>query len=198
MDFPYYVGKNPYYEKNPSQSARVQNAVLGCNLKNDRMISVCFQGKPFSIRVIQVYAPTTNAKKLKLKVLWWSTRPSRTNTKKRCPFHHRVLECKRRKWRDSWSNRQVWPWSTKWSGAKANRVLQREHTGHSTHPLPTTKDTTLHLDITRWSIPKSDWLFFFLQLKMEKLYTVSKNKTWGWLWLRPSYPCCKSQLNWRK
>ena len=41
---------------------RVRNAVLGCNLKNDRMISVHFQGKPFSIRVIQVYAPTTNAK----------------------------------------------------------------------------------------------------------------------------------------
>ena len=41
---------------------RVQNAVLGCNLKNDRMISVCFQGKPFNITVIQVYALTTNAK----------------------------------------------------------------------------------------------------------------------------------------
>ena len=39
---------------------RVQNAVLGCNLKNDRMISVHFQGKPFSITVIQVYAPTSN------------------------------------------------------------------------------------------------------------------------------------------
>ena len=41
---------------------RVRNAVLGCNLKNDRMISVHFQGKPFSITVIQVYAPTSNAK----------------------------------------------------------------------------------------------------------------------------------------
>ena len=40
---------------------RVRNAVLGCNLKNDRMISVCFQGKPFNITVIQVYAPTSNA-----------------------------------------------------------------------------------------------------------------------------------------
>ena len=40
---------------------RVQNAVLGCNFKNDRMISVHFQGKPFSITVIQVYAPTSNA-----------------------------------------------------------------------------------------------------------------------------------------
>ena len=41
---------------------RAQNAVFGCSLKNDRMISVHFQGKPFSITVIQVYAPTTNAK----------------------------------------------------------------------------------------------------------------------------------------
>ena len=40
---------------------KVQNAVLGCNLKNDRMISVCFQGKPFNITLIQVYAPTSNA-----------------------------------------------------------------------------------------------------------------------------------------
>ena len=40
---------------------RVQNAVLGCNLKSDRMISVRFQGKPFNITIIQVYAPTSNA-----------------------------------------------------------------------------------------------------------------------------------------
>ena len=40
---------------------RLRNAVLGCTLKNDRMISVCFQGKPFNITVIQVYAPTSNA-----------------------------------------------------------------------------------------------------------------------------------------
>ena len=39
---------------------RVRNAVLGCSLKNDRMISVCFKGKPFNITVIQVYAPTSN------------------------------------------------------------------------------------------------------------------------------------------
>ena len=42
-------------------SKGVRNAVLGCNLKNDRMISVRFQGKPFNITVIQVYAPTSNA-----------------------------------------------------------------------------------------------------------------------------------------
>ena len=45
---------------------RVRNAVLGCNLKNIRMISVHFQGKPFSITVIQVYVPTSNAEEMKL------------------------------------------------------------------------------------------------------------------------------------
>ena len=56
------VGKNPLEEmEQPSQSTRVQNAVLGCNLKNETIISVCFQGKPFSITVFQVYAPTSNA-----------------------------------------------------------------------------------------------------------------------------------------
>ena len=46
---------------------RVQNAVLGCNLKNDRMISVHFQGKPFNTTVIQVYAPTTNDEEAEVK-----------------------------------------------------------------------------------------------------------------------------------
>ena len=45
---------------------RVQNAVLRCNLKNDRMISVCFQGKPFNIILIQAYAPTSNAEEAKV------------------------------------------------------------------------------------------------------------------------------------
>src|SRR5574337_280810 len=47
---------------------RVQNAVLGCNLKNDRMISVRFQGKPCNIMVIQVYAPTTNAREAEVEL----------------------------------------------------------------------------------------------------------------------------------
>ena len=45
---------------------RVQNAVFGCNFKNDRMISVCFQGKPFNITVIQVYAPVSNAEEVEV------------------------------------------------------------------------------------------------------------------------------------
>ena len=125
-------------------------------------------------------------------VLWRPTRPFRTNTQKRCPFHCRGLEYKSRKSRNTWSNRQIWPCNMEWSRANANRVLPREHTGHSKHPLPTTQEKTLHMDISRWSILKSDWLYS-LQPKMEKFYTVSKNKTRSWLWLRSWTPYCQIQ-----
>ena len=90
----------------------VQNAVLGCNLKNDRMISVHFQGKPFNITVIQAYAPTSNAEEAE----WFYEDLQdllELTPKKRYPFHYRGLECKSRKSRNTWSNRQIWPWSTK-------------------------------------------------------------------------------------
>ena len=59
----YYCGEESLRRKEVAimVNKRVQNAVLGCNLKNDRMISVRFQGKPFNITVIQAYAPTSNA-----------------------------------------------------------------------------------------------------------------------------------------
>ena len=63
---------------------------------------------------------------------------------------------------------------------------------HSKHLLPTTQEKTLNKDITRWSTPKSDWLCS-LQPKMEKLYTVSKNKIRSWLWLRSWTPYCQIQ-----
>ena len=136
---------------------RVWNAVLGCNIKNDRVI--CFQDKPFTITVIQVYALTSNAEEAEVEWVYEDLRDLLEHTCKRCPLHYRGLECKSRKSRDTWSNRQVWPWGTKWSRAKANRVLPRQHTDHSKHPLPTTQEKTLHMDITRWSIPNSDWLY---------------------------------------
>ena len=107
--------------------------------------------------------------------------------------YFRGLECKSRKSRNAWSNRQIWSWSTEWSRSKSNRVLPREHTGHSKYSLPTTQERTLHMDITRRSIPKSDWLYY-LQPKMEKLYKIKNNKTWSWLWLRSSAPYCKIQI----
>ena len=61
--------------------------------------------------------------------------------------------------RNTWSNRQIWAWSTEWSRAKANRVFLRERTGHNKHSLQTTQEKSLHMDITRWSTLKSDWLY---------------------------------------
>ena len=175
---------------------RVQNAVLGCNLKNDRMISVSLQGKPFNITVIQVYAPTSNAEEAEVELFYEDLQDLLELTpkkkKKGCPFHHRRLECKSKKSRETWSDKQNWPWSTTWSMAKTNRLLPREHIDHSKHPPPTTEETTLHMDISRWSILKSDWLYS-LQSKMEKLYTVRKNKTWSWMWLTSWTPYCKLQ-----
>ena len=154
----YYCGQECYRRNGEALiiSKRAPNAVLGCNLKNYRMISVRFQGKPFNVTVIQVYAQTT--KSWSWAVLWRPTGSSRMKTKKICPIHHRGLECKSKKPRDIWSNRQVWPWSTKWSRAKANKILPRECTGHSKHLFSTTQEVTLHMDITRSSIPKSNWL----------------------------------------
>ena len=170
---------------------RVWNAVLGCNLKNDRMISVSRANHSISQKSKSMPWPVMQ-KKLKLNGSIKPTRPSRTNTQKRCHFHHWGLEHKSRKSRNSWSNRQIWPWNMEWSRVKANRVLARQRTGHSKHPLPTTQEKTLHMDITRWSTLKSDWLYFF-QPKMEKLYTVSKSKTGSWLWLRSWTPYCQIQ-----
>ena len=66
--FVYYCGQESLRRNGVAiiVNKRVQNAVLGCSLKNDKMISVCFQGKPFGITVIQVYAQPLMLKKLKL------------------------------------------------------------------------------------------------------------------------------------
>ena len=136
---------------------RVQRAVLGCTLKNDRMISVHFQSKPFKITVIQAYSLTSNAEEAEIEWFYEDLQYLLELTpQKRCLFHYRGLECKSRKSRNTWSNRQIRPWSTERSRAKANRVLPRERTGHSKHPLPTKQEKILHMDITRWSTPKSD------------------------------------------
>ena len=99
---------------------------------------------------------------------------------------------KNKKSGDTWNNKQIWPLSTEWSRAKANRVLLRECTGHSKYSLPKIQERTLPMDITRWSIPKSDWLYSFQSI-IEKLYTVSKNKTGSGLRLRSWTLYCKIQ-----
>ena len=106
------------------------------------------------------------------------------------------MGCKSRKSRNTCSNQQVWHWNAKRSRAKTNRGFLQQ-TGHSKHPLPTTQEIILHMDITRWSIMKSDWLYS-LQLKMEKLYTVSKNKTRSWLWFNHELLVAKFRYKWKK
>ena len=158
------------------------------------MISVHFQGKPFNITVIQVYAPTSNAEEAEVEWFYedlqdlWELTP-----KKDVLF---II--------GDW-NAQVGSQETlgitgefglgirNEAGQRLTRVLPRERTGHSKHPVPTTQENTLHMDITRWSILKSDRLYP-LQPRMEKLYIViSKNKTRSWLWLTSWTPYCQMQ-----
>ena len=94
-------------------------------------------------------APTNNAEEAEVEWFYEDLQDLLELThQKRCPFHYRGLECKSRKSRNTWSNRQIWPWNTEWSRAKANRVLPREWTGHSKHFLPITQEMTLHMNIT--------------------------------------------------
>ena len=120
------------------------------------MISVRFQDKPFNITVIQVYALTSNAEEAEVEWFYEDLQD--------------LLELKPQKYVlfiiGDWNAKvgiQETPGVTGKFGlriqndrAKANRVLPRECTGHSKHPLPTTQEKTLHMDITRWSTLKSD------------------------------------------
>ena len=91
---------------------RGQNAVLGCNLKNDRMISVHFRGKPFNIIVIQVYAPTSNAEEAEVEQFYEDLQDLLELTPKRdVLFIIGDWNAKSRKSRNTWSNRQIWPWN---------------------------------------------------------------------------------------
>ena len=80
--------------------------------QNDRMISVRPQGNPFNITVIQVYAPMSNAEEAEVERLYEDLKDFLELTpKERCPFHYRGLECKSWKSRNTWSNRENWPWN---------------------------------------------------------------------------------------
>ena len=107
------VGKNPLEGNEVAiiVNKRGQNAILGCNLKNDRMISVCFQGKPFNITAIQVYALTSNAEEAEVE--WFNEYLQdllELTPKKDVIFILGTF--KSRESRNTWSNRQIWLWST--------------------------------------------------------------------------------------
>ena len=135
---------------------RVRNAVLGCNLKNDRMISVHFQCKPFNITVIEVYAPTNNAEEAEVERFFEDLQNLLELTKKD------VLLITG-DWNSKVGSQEI-PGVTgkfglgvqKEGGQRLIEFCQENPLAIEKHPLPTTKEKTLHMDITRWSIPKSD------------------------------------------
>ena len=91
----YYCGQEPLRRNGVAimVNKRVQNAVLGCNLKNNRMISVHFQGKPFNIMVIQVYAPISNTEEAEVERFYEDLQDlSELTPPKSCCFHYRGLE----------------------------------------------------------------------------------------------------------
>ena len=125
------------------------------------MNSVRFRGKPFNITVIQVCW-----KSWSWTVLWRPTRPFRNNTQRRYPFHYRGLECKCRKSRNTWSNRQIWPWNTEWTRAKNNIVLPRKciNKVHAKFQLKSSKNEDV---------------IFYLWLKSSKFYPQSSWRAHG-------------------
>ena len=136
---------------------RFRNAVLGCSLKNDRMISVRFQGKPFNITVIQVYAPTRNAEEAEGKRFYEDLQDLLKLTPQKDVLF--IIG----DWNAKGGSQETPGVTGKFglgmwneAGQRLIRVLSRKCTGHSKHPLPTTQEKTLHMDITRWSTPKSD------------------------------------------
>ena len=139
----YYCGQESHRRNGVAimVNKRVQNAALGFNIKNDRMISVRLQGKPFNITVIQAYGPTSNAEEAEVEQFYEDVQDLLELTPPKNVFHYKGLECKSRKSRNTWSNRQIWPWNAELSRAKANTVLPRKHTGHSKYPLPATQET---------------------------------------------------------
>ena len=119
-------------------------------------------------------------------VLRRPTKPSRINTQKRCPFHYRGLECKIRKSRDTWSNRQIWPWSTKWSKSKANSFIKRIHWSWQTPSSNNIKEdsTCGHQQMVNTKIRL---IIFFAGRDKEALYSQQKQER-SWPWLRSWFP----------
>ena len=170
------------------------NTVFGCNLGKDRKISVHFQGKPFNIMVIQVSALTSNAEEAEVEWVYEDLQNLLELTPKKDVLF--IIG----DWNAKVGSQEISGETGKFGLGAQNEagqrliVLPRECTGHNKHPLPTTQEKTLYMDITRWSILKSDWLYS-LQPQMEKLYTVSKNNTGSWLWLRSWTPYCQIQTS---
>ena len=141
------------------------------------MISVRLQGKPFNITVIQAYAPTSNTEEAEVEWFYEDLQDLLELTpQKDVIFIIGDWNAKVGSQETPGITGKFAPGMRNEAGQRLVGVLPREGTGHSKHPLPTTQEKTLYMGIARWSTLESDW-FHSLQPKMEKLYSVSKNKT---------------------
>ena len=120
------------------------------------MISVHFQGKPFSITVIQVYAPKSNAEEAEVEWFYEDLQDLLELTPKKDVLF--IIG----DWNAKVGSQETPGVTGKFglgiwneAGQRLIEFCQEERTGHSKHPLPTTQEKTLHMDITRWSTPKS-------------------------------------------
>ena len=157
---------------------------------------LCLQDKPFNITVIQVCVLTSNAEEAEVEWFYEDLQELlKLTPPKRCPFHYRGLECKSRKSRNTWSNRQIWPWSTEWSRAKANRVLPREWTGHSKHPLPTTLEKT-------WTSPDGQYRnqmdYILCSQRWRSSIQLAKTRSGADCGSNHEFLLPNSNLSWRK
>ena len=176
---------------------RVWNAVLRFNLENNRTISVRFQGKPFNITVIQVYVLISNTEEAEVERFFEDLKDLLELTPKKDVLFIIVDWNAKRKSRYTWSNRQVWPWTTEWSRAKANRVLSRKRTGHSKHPLPKTQEKTTHGHYQMVDTETS-LLIFFAAKEGEALYSQQK-EDWELTMAQIMDSLLQNpDLNWRK
>ena len=175
----------------PSQSIKESEMQYLDAISKTTEWSLFVSGKPFNITVIQAYAPTSNAEEAEVEQIYEDLQDLLELTPKKDVLF--IIG----DWNTKVGSQETpgvtgkFGLGTKWSKANVNRVLPRERASHS-KTLSTTQEKTLHMPITRWSTLKSDWLYS-LQPKMEKLYTVNKNKTQSWLWLRSWTPYCQIQ-----
>ena len=155
---------------------RVRNAVLGCSLKNDRKISVHFQGKPFNIMVIQVYAPTSNAEEAEVEWFYEDLQDVLELTPKKDTLF--VIG----DWNAKVGSQKTPRVTGKFGLGVQNEAGQRliEFCQENTLVIANTSSNNTREDSTHGHhqmINTEIRLIISLQPKMEKLYTVSKNKT---------------------
>ena len=153
-----------------------------------------FQGKPFNITVIQLYAPNTNAEEAEVEWFYEDLQDLLELTPKKDVLY--IIG----DWNAKVGSQEI-PGVTGKCGLGVQieagqrlTVLPRECTGHSKHPLPTTQEKTLHMDITRWSLLKSDyilcsqrWRTLYSQQNQDQELIVAQitnsllpNSDWNW------------------